>query len=313
VANVYWFINTVAGRVHLIAKKVGMAATPPLKVLWSHTRDELHLTLSCPGASGEPSKREVTDTSFAFVWDGHEFAADFFGPVKGVSAIWDVRPDTSPPRCTVLLRKAADQPRPWPQPFQQKLRNVVVDWDRWEEDDDDDRPLPKPPPPAPDPDVAEAAQKMATVLTGADAPPVPGVERYLDLSPLDEPPDGVGADGAESVWLKEWRELQKEERMVTMALLWNEANASTREACAIRLVTILRGGDAIDHQLEAQIKGGNVGALNLDTSVYDAFKRPPRWIKAFKEFAPERQVSVMAALFQALIPDERALVASTFM
>lgn len=114
-------------------------------------------------------------------------------------------------------------------------------------------------------------------------------------------------------WLRDWDTFRIEQRMVTMASFWNEMDASTRHSAALRLVAILKEGDASLNQLESGIKGGNISALKLDTSVYKAVARPARWNETFARMIAAEQVTVMELCFTALPFDEKKVVVATFM
>ena len=128
--------------------------------------------------------------------------------------------------------------------------------------------------------------------------------------------DGETTDGTDGdqQWLADWKaKFGQPQRMVTMADLWNQLKRQRKQQCALRLVGILRGGDANLAELEAHMKGGDVGSLTLDTAVYDGVARPSRWLKQFVQMEGEEQVEVMAQLFLALDIEEQKLVVATFM
>ena len=102
------------------------------------------------------------------------------------------------------------------------------------------------------------------------------------------------------------------QRMVTMALCWNAQEQSARQASAFKLVELLRGGGEQLAQLEAAMKGGQLGKLRLDTSVYDSEMRPQRWVTQFEAMSMKEQMSVLAIMFEALNFEEQSLVVSTF-
>jgi hypothetical protein len=114
-------------------------------------------------------------------------------------------------------------------------------------------------------------------------------------------------------WLEDWVKFRMEQRMVTMALFWNEEAYETRLASARRLVDILRSSDDQTKALDGAIKGGDFGRLTLDTSVYNSVARPARWLESFARMSGGQQVEVMARLFTALSLDEKKVVVATFM
>ena len=120
-------------------------------------------------------------------------------------------------------------------------------------------------------------------------------------------------DGDQYGWLHDWVKFRMEQRMVTMALFWNEEAYETRLASARRLVDILRSSDDQTKALDGAIKGGDFGRLTLDTSVYNSVARPARWLESFTRMSGGQQVEVMARLFTALSLDEKKVVVATFM
>ena len=120
------------------------------------------------------------------------------------------------------------------------------------------------------------------------------------------------AAAAEPAWVEDWCGLTMPQRMVTMAECWNSQEVPVRQACALKLIELLRSGDAQLAQLEAAIKGGHLGQLRLDTSVYASEMRPQRWITAFRTMSAAQQMGVLAVMFRALSYDEQKLVVATF-
>jgi len=311
----------------------------PCPCKWSQTRDSLVLTFTCKdaengGLGGAPAK-EVTDDAVSYLWGDFELAARFLHPVDAQSAQWEVRPSGVG---VLIVRKALGHPKRWPQPFDTKIPHLKVDWDRYEDDDwdddgDEDGPaqLPTVPPQATPPsEVDELAARTRTGarIDGAPSSP-PGPDKWLEMpNPLEVPaqpdkdaaaPDGApplpvstGAGGDEPKWVADWRGLTMPQRMVTMALCWNAQDQGARQESALRLVEILRGGGEQLAQLEGAIKGGHLGKLKLDTSVYDAECRPQHWVTQFAQMAVGEQMAVLAIMFQALEHEEQKLVVSTF-
>ena len=66
-----------------------------------------------------------------------------------------------------------------------------------------------------------------------------------------------------------------------------------RQECALRLFELLRGGGEHLAQLSAAMKGGQLGKLRLDTSVYDAEMRPQRWVTQFEAMHVKEQMTVL--------------------
>jgi hypothetical protein len=100
--------------------------------------------------------------------------------------------------------------------------------------------------------------------------------------------------------------------MVTMALCWNAQLPEARQESALRLFELLRGGGEHLAQLAAAMKGGQLGKLRLDTSVYDAEMRPQRWVTQFEAMNRKEQMAVLEIMFKTLSFEEQTLVVSTF-
>ena len=60
------------------------------------------------------------------------------------------------------------------------------------------------------------------------------------------------------------------------------------------------------------MKGGQLGKLRLDTSVYDAEMRPQRWVTQFEAMHVKEQMTVLEIMFKALSFEEQTLVVNTF-
>jgi hypothetical protein len=140
-----------------------------------------------------------------------------------------------------------------------------------------------------------------------------------DLTPDKDGAVEVEAGGrAQYAWLEAWeKQFKMEERMLCMASFWNQIDRETRLASAQRLVAILQGTAADDDSplkgLHGAIKGGDFGALKLDTSVYDHVPRPARWLEDFSRMDGAQKVQVLALMFEVLSVEEQKLVAATFM
>jgi len=321
-----------------------------MQIKWWQTHDSLQLTFHCTGVEGEPSKREVSDDALTFEWGAETFSASFLKSVMGISARWQVKLNG---KCEVEIRKSKGNDGEWARPFDAKVANVTADWDKWVEEEDYDSQPTKPPllqpeeaqqlastakaitggteaPPGMPPalkDVEVASLHAASSVSAeSGAGDAKAVEGGAASHAKEDAANGAGkGDGkpnertatestAEAAWLVDWREkLSPPQRMVTMALLWNEESHDVRQASAKRLMSILRGGDATAAEWEAKMKGGDVGSLKLDTSVYDSVPRPSKWIREFKGMEAEKQVETMATMFQALVVDEQKMVVSTFM
>ena len=243
----------------------------------------------------------------------------------------------------VSLRKGESHTTQWPQPFETKLAHVKVDWDRYkDEDEDEDTPIKKLPTAPPTPVTYEQLADMAIArmasanLSGSSEPErsKPGSDKWLELPnaleapseeedvstsadvatpPLGAPPlpPAISAD-IEPKWVADWRGLTYPQRMVTMALCWNAQLPEARQECALRLFELLRGGGEHLAQLSAAMKGGQLGKLRLDTSVYDAEMRPQRWVTQFEAMHVKEQMTVLEIMFKALSFEEQTLVVNTF-
>jgi len=330
-----------------------------LKITWYQTTDMIELAFAIPAAEGEqPEEREATDESLTLVWAPINFQANFYKPMRGVSARWKV---TGRGKIEVQLRKGQGQAGGWKQPFETSLPYLFKNWNKWDPDADVDLDAPaRATPKATDVDdkILQQTADVAKALGGMPMPsgvkPADELERemavrfcdaaplYLDssggdtpqpvdasdaASPATEPTSAGSVDVTDSTsaggtgggkeyayaWLRDWDTFRIEQRMVTMANFWNEMDASTRHSAALRLVAILKEGDASLNQLESGIKGGNISALKLDTSVYKAVARPARWNETFARMIAAEQVTVMELCFTALPFDEKKVVVATFM
>ena len=298
------------------------------------------LTFTCKdkdnqGFDGTPIT-QVTDEDISFSWEELELRARFLHPVRASSAKWDVKRGVS----VVSLRKGESHTTQWPQPFETKLAHVKVDWDRYkDEDEDEDTPIKKLPTAPPTPVTYEqladmAIARMASANLSGSSEPVPGSDLWLELphaleAPSEEEDESTSADAAmpplgapplppaisaviEPKWVADWRGLTYPQRMVTMALCWNAQLPEARQECALRLFELLRGGGEHLAQLSAAMKGGQLGKLRLDTSVYDAEMRPQRWVTQFEAMHVKEQMTVLEIMFKALSFEEQTLVVNTF-
>jgi hypothetical protein len=322
-----------------------------LKITYHQTTDSLDLAFAIPGALGdEPAEKTATDDTLTLDWPPVRFEAAFFKPIRGVSARWKV---AGRGRITVQLRKGQGQSGGWAQPFEQKLPFVFRNWDKYDPDDDlDEDDKPKGPPKPPDDktlqkvdDIAKAfggpgLAGIGAAATGGGVAPADELEmematRFFGAPPLYLRSSGVtevdvaDAGGESDVkqsdqqngeeadhgyeWLNAWPSFRLEQRMVTMALFWNEMYQPTRMEAAVRLAKVLREGDASLNQLEGSVKGGDVARLKLDTSVYKDVARPARWLESFARMEGDEQVRVMELLFIALDYDAKKIVVATFM
>ena len=317
-----------------------MSLTKPCPCKWAQTRDEIVLTFTCKdkdnqGFDGTPIT-QVTDEDISFSWEELELRARFLHPVCASSAKWDVKRGVS----VVSLRKGESHTTQWPQPFETKLAHVKVDWDRYkDEDEDEDTPIKKLPTAPPTPVTYEqladmAIARMASANLSGSSEPVPGSDLWLELphaleAPSEEEDESTSADAAmpplgapplppaisaviEPKWVADWRGLTYPQRMVTMALCWNAQLPEARQECALRLFELLRGGGEHLAQLAAAMKGGQLGKLRLDTSVYDAEMRPQRWVTQFEAMNRKEQMAVLEIMFKTLSFEEQTLVVSTF-
>jgi hypothetical protein len=318
-------------------------ASKPCPCTWAQTRDELVLTFTCKdkdnqGFDGMPIT-QVTDADISFSWEELELRARFLHPVRASSAKWDVKRGVS----VVSLRKGEAHATQWPQPFETKLAHVKVDWDRYkDEDEDEDTPIKKLPTAPPTPVTYEQLADMAITrmasanLSGSSEPErsKPGSDKWLELpnaleAPSEEKDVSTSADAAtpplgapplppvisaaiEPKWVADWRGLTYPQRMVTMALCWNAQLPEARQESALRLFELLRGGGEHLAQLAAAMKGGQLGKLRLDTSVYDAEMRPQRWVTQFEAMNRKEQMAVLEIMFKTLSFEEQTLVVSTF-
>lgn len=317
-----------------------MSLTKPCPCKWAQTHDLIVLTFTCKdkdnqGFDGTPIT-QVTDEDISFSWEELELRARFLHPVRASSAKWDVKRGVS----VVSLRKGESHTTQWPQPFETKLAHVKVDWDRYkDEDEDEDTPIKKLPTAPPTPVTYEqladmAIARMASANLSGSSEPVPGSDLWLELphaleAPSEEEDESTSADAAmpplgapplppaisaviEPKWVADWRGLTYPQRMVTMALCWNAQLPEARQECALRLFELLRGGGEHLAQLSAAMKGGQLGKLRLDTSVYDAEMRPQRWVTQFEAMHVKEQMTVLEIMFKALSFEEQTLVVNTF-
>ena len=313
-----------------------MSLTKPSPCKWAQTRDEIVLTFTCKdkdnqGFDGTPIT-QVTDEDISFSWEELELRARFLHPVRASSAKWDVKRGVS----VVSLRKGESHTTQWPQPFETKLAHVKVDWDRYKDEDTPIKKLPTAPPtPVTYEQLADMAiARMASANLSGSSEPVPGSDLWLELphaleAPSEEEDESTSADAAmpplgapplppaisaviEPKWVADWRGLTYPQRMVTMALCWNAQLPEARQECALRLFELLRGGGEHLAQLSAAMKGGQLGKLRLDTSVYDAEMRPQRWVTQFEAMHVKEQMTVLEIMFKALSFEEQTLVVNTF-
>jgi len=345
-----------------------------LKVTWYQTTDMVELAFAIPAAEGEqPKEREATDDGLSLVWPPVNFQANFYKPIRGVSALWKV---TGRGKIEVQLRKGKGHAGGWKQPFEISLPYLFKNWNKWDPDADDDLDAPaRPTPKASEVDdkILQQTADVAKTLGGMQMPSAGGgvkqadeleqemAVRFCDAAPLyisssdgdatpsdvadasESPPQPVDASDAaplaseppgagsldvsdsasagcagdgkeyEYAWLRDWDNFRIEQRMVTMANFWNEMDSPTRYTAALRLVAILKEGDASLNQLESGIKGGDISNLKLDTSVYKAVARPVRWQESFAQMPAAQQVTVMELCFTALPFDDKKVVVATFM
>ena len=62
-----------------------------LKITWWQTTDMIELAFAIPGAEGEqPKVREATDEGLTLEWSPVLFEANFYKPMRGISARWKV-------------------------------------------------------------------------------------------------------------------------------------------------------------------------------------------------------------------------------
>ena len=276
-----------------------------MRATWWQTRSTLQLAFSMDGAKAEEcAVHSVTEESMLqLTWEeGIAFNAKFHQAVLPASAQWKV---VGKGKVNLSIKKGSEARTHWPRPFEHKLTTIKPNWDRWIDEDDDQEPKV---------DVSEGSGDSGG--GGEDGGVTAATQSAADLlAAMSFDAEALALDDAKA-WLKDWSDrFKSEERMLTMAMLWNAMPGETRITSAKRLVGILRAGDEAMAALEGRMKGGDWATYKLDTSNYTGagVKRPRQWVESFEAMAAAEQVEVMELMFGALSSDEQKLVAATFM